>query len=97
MGQLSYDKGMLILAASQPDKMALATLQKNIGRSLLSHALLSSHVKGSERSLTGWLKGAEKRVPELYRELFPSANEDEAQLPLLLDFSARKNAARRAR
>ena len=39
-GQLSYDKGLRILSATQPDKTARATLFQQAGHSLLVEALL---------------------------------------------------------
>ncbi len=75
LGQLAYDKGMRILAASQVDQYAIET--EAIGQGLLSYALVHD---GLERGaadfrprdrrilLSEWLAYGKARVPELYRE-----------------------------
>lgn len=86
-GQLSYDKRMRILSATQPDKTALATLREGINRSLLSDALINALSANPQLELAKWLTEAERRVPEQYRRLFPEVKEEDIQFPLLLDFT----------
>ena len=85
-GQLSYDKGMLVLAATQAQGLALGVLDIG-GLSLLSHALIR-HEPAYQHSfdLKQWLGMARKRVPQLYRQ-FVQANELMPQEPALFDFS----------
>ena len=90
LGQLSYDKGMQILAAAQPDKPALASLRVGTGRSLLADALTKSPLATPKQAMMVWLNGAVQLVPEQYKALYPEVREGDAQLPLLLDFT-RKN------
>ena len=92
-GQLSYDKGMLILTATQPDKAAWATARKGINRSLLSDVLIKALNIKPEISLAELLKEAERQVPKEYNRVFPDVKEEDVQLPLLLDFSRNKGIA----
>ena len=92
LGQLSYNKGMHILTATQPDKTARATLLTGIGHSLLTEALITSSSVLTDGTISRWLEESERRVPNLYRELYPTVSTDEIQQPMLLDFSNRKRA-----
>jgi len=80
LGQLAYDKGMRLLAASAADDVALEALVEGEGHGLLTHALvreglLEKKAAGAGGGLTlgGLLKYAEGRVPELYAEVLKSA------------------------
>ena len=74
LGQLAYDKGMEILAASQADDVALEI--ESLHQGLLTYALREGLIAGkngklpaanpSEVTLQSWLKYAEQRVPSLY-------------------------------
>jgi hypothetical protein len=74
LGQLAYDKGMQILAASQADDVALEI--ENLHKGLLTYALREGLIPGKdgklpaanqgEVTLQSWLKYAEQRVPSLY-------------------------------
>ena len=74
LGQLAYDKGMQILAASQADDVALEI--GSLHQGLLTYALREGLIPGkdgklpaanqSEVTLQSWLKYAEQRVPSLY-------------------------------
>ena len=96
-GQLSYDKGMLVLAATQAENVDWGTLELG-DRSLLTYALTHPQTAGQTFDLKQWLSQAEKQVPTLY-ERFVKA---EAQLsgpetqreqePALFDFSKRRSA-----
>jgi hypothetical protein len=80
-GQLAYDKGMLILAATQADDIALES--EKIGQGLLTYALVQEGLKSRgdrntwKADLDGdgkvtvkeWLSYAEKRVPGLYDDI----------------------------
>jgi uncharacterized caspase-like protein len=75
LGQLAYDKGMLLLAATQADDIALES--KKLGQGLLTYALVQEGLKGRKAStnrdepitIKAWLSYAESRVPTLYREV----------------------------
>jgi WD40 repeat protein len=74
LGQLAYDKGMSILAASQADDVALEI--ESLHQGLLTYALREGLIPGkngnlpaassAELTLQSWLKYAEQRVPGLY-------------------------------
>ncbi|MBK7709216.1 MAG: SH3 domain-containing protein [Acidobacteria bacterium] len=75
LGQLSYDKGMRILTATQADNVALETNQTRQG--LLSYALLQNGLndfqadfKPQDRTIvmSEWLNFGVERVPRLYEE-----------------------------
>lgn len=89
LGQLAYDKGVLILTATRPNKLALATLREGGGRSLLPEVLVKSLSADPARRLTECLKEAEARVPQRYRWLYPEAKEVNIQLTLLLDLNGK--------
>ncbi|WP_349606861.1 caspase family protein [Cupriavidus sp. DF5525] len=75
LGQLAYDKGMLILAATQANNVALESAQLQHG--LLTYALVQEGLNnrlaatdGTDRiTLTNWLQYGAKRVPELYGDI----------------------------
>ena len=75
LGQLAYDKGMQILAATQADNVALES--KKLGQGLLTYALVQDGLKARKAAPDGkgpitiktWLHYAEKRVPELYDDI----------------------------
>lgn len=76
LGQLSYDKGMRILTATQADNVALEN--KAVQQGLLTYALtvdglgsLLADFKPSDKTITmlEWLEYAEARVPGLNEEI----------------------------
>ncbi len=76
LGQLAYDKGMRILAASQADDFAFEADRLQHG--LLSYALLKDGLgsrkadnkpKDDVLSMTEWLEYGERRVPVLYEAM----------------------------
>jgi uncharacterized caspase-like protein len=75
LGQLAYDKGMQILAATQADNVALES--EKLGQGLLTYALVDDGLKARKAAPDGkgpvtietWLRYAEKRVPELYDDI----------------------------
>jgi hypothetical protein len=76
LGQLAYDKGMRILAASQAEQVALENDQLRHG--MLSYALLREGLEAQQADfepkdaqiLAGeWLNWGVQRVPQLYGEL----------------------------
>jgi hypothetical protein len=75
LGQLAYDKGMRILAATQADNVALES--EKLGQGLLTYALVDEGLKGHKAAPGGagpitigaWLRYAEQRVPKLYDEI----------------------------
>jgi hypothetical protein len=85
-GQLAYDKGMFILAATQPDKPAGSAWRKGARGTLLSSALIRASNANQQQTLSGWLEGADPKVPELFKELYPGVADEDFQLPLILNF-----------
>jgi WD40 repeat protein/uncharacterized caspase-like protein len=82
LGQLAYDKGMRILAASQADDVALES--ERLGHGLLTYALVHDGLgrSGAKRArhaadldgngaveLAEWLQYGERRVPQLYEDI----------------------------
>jgi Caspase domain len=86
-GQLSYDKGMQILTATQPDKTARATLVQELGHSLLVEALLEEAKEHPQETLGQWLHETEQQVPALTHRLYPELSAADVQLPELFDFA----------
>jgi len=81
LGQLAYDKGMRILAATQRDDVALELDVDNdgtkIGQGLLTYALIHDGLENKQAdsrpqdgriTIKEWLAYGERRVPELYKE-----------------------------
>jgi WD40 repeat protein/uncharacterized caspase-like protein len=78
LGQLAYDKGMMILAASQADDVALEI--HDLHQGLLTYALLEGLSRGEGSKLKAdlnghgvvtleeWLKYGEQRVASLYED-----------------------------
>lgn len=75
LGQLAYDKGMRILAATQIDQYALETPKTQLG--LLSYALVREGLEENKADyqpkdqaiwLSEWLSYASERVPGLYQD-----------------------------
>jgi WD40 repeat protein len=74
LGQLAYDKGMRILAASQADDVALES--EKLKQGLLTYALVENGLEDGQAvgadgkiTLEGWLQYAADRVPKLYEEV----------------------------
>jgi uncharacterized caspase-like protein len=80
LGQLAYDKGMRILAASQADDVALEV--QNLHHGLLTYALVVDGLKpgkggklkadlngDGELTLKEWLTYGEQRAPTLYEDV----------------------------
>jgi WD40 repeat protein/uncharacterized caspase-like protein len=75
LGQLAYDKGMRILAATQADNVALESAE--LGQGLLTYALVDEGLKAHKAAPDGkgpitigaWLRYAEQRVPQLYDDI----------------------------
>ena len=89
-GQLSYDKGMRILAASQPAQTARATHVGRLGHSLLVEALRMAAQSTTDQGITGWLQSSERQLPGRMNQLYSDWREDGFQLPQLLDFSSQR-------
>ena len=82
LGQLAYDKGMMILAATQASDVALEV--QKVKQGLLTYALVADGFKQDEGkparrnadidrdgvlSLREWLQYGERRVPALYEDI----------------------------
>jgi WD40 repeat protein len=90
-GQLSYDKGMRILTATQPDKTARATLVQGLGHSLLVEALLEEAKANPQGTIAEWLRDTVQRVPVLTHRLYHELREADVQLPELFDFAIERH------
>jgi WD40 repeat protein len=88
LGQLSYDKGMRILTATQADKTARATLVQQIGHSLLVEALIAEAQAHPRETVAEWLHDTEREVPLLTHRLYPELSDSDVQSPQLFDFGA---------
>jgi hypothetical protein len=89
-GQLSYDKGMLVLAATQAENVAWGTLD----RSLLTYASINQEPRDKKNpiDLRDWLARTQEQVPELYRKHVLQGARG-GQEPVLFDFT-RSHGAR---
>jgi uncharacterized caspase-like protein len=81
LGQLAYDKGLRILAATQADDVAIES--DKVGQGLLTFALIQDGLKSRDArgkwkadldgdgtvTLGEWLTYGEQRVPSLYQEI----------------------------
>lgn len=75
MGQLAYDKGMRVLAASQADDVALEV--RGLGHGMLTYALVREGLGAGKADADGdgmitldeWVAYGERRVPALYAEM----------------------------
>jgi WD40 repeat protein len=91
LGQLSYDKGMQILSASQPDQTDRGEwVSGGQGRTLLVEALERIAKVNPQGSLGQWLKKIEQQLPIIARELYPDFKEEDVQIPLLLNFAKKE-------
>lgn len=94
LGQLSYDKGMQILSASQPAQTERGEwVTGGEGRTLLVDALESVAKANPAHTLEEWLHDAEQQLPVTAQQLYPALKEDEVQVPMLLDFVRKENIA----
>jgi|GEM_PF-1664128 len=95
-GQLSYDKGMLVLAATQAENVAWGTLALG-DKSLLIQALTQQAGAAERFDFKQWLSQAEKQVPELYTRFVgqrtPTTEGQPQQEPALFDFRRGRIAA----
>jgi len=84
-GQLAYDKGLRIFAATQPDKVARGTAVQGPA-TLLIEALNTAAAPTAGQGISAWLRTAERILPQRARQLYPTLNEDDLQWPELIDF-----------
>jgi hypothetical protein len=85
-GQLSYDKGMEILSASQSTQTEKGTVSAGKARTILVTALTSVAYDNPQQTLEQWLQGVEATLPLVAKRLYPAVKQDDVQIPLLLDF-----------
>lgn len=96
-GQLSYDKGMLVLAATQSENLDWGTLESG-DQSLLTYALMQQPTDEEAFNLKQWLSRAGKQVPELYRRFVKDEQQEspatvhQPQQPALFDFTRKRLA-----
>ncbi|HEY1984085.1 MAG TPA: WD40 repeat domain-containing protein [Terracidiphilus sp.] len=94
LGQLSYDKAMEILVASQPQQTERGTwIGGGEGQTLLEAALETVASANPQSTLAQWMKGTEQELPRIMKRLYPEMAEDTMQLPELLDFSSRRRVS----
>jgi WD40 repeat protein len=87
-GQLSYDKGMQILSASQPTQTEQGEwVSGGEGRTLLVDALETVAQANPQNTLEQWLQKTEEQLPVTAEQLYPNLKHDDLQLPVLLDFA----------
>jgi WD40 repeat protein len=87
-GQLSYDKKMILMSASQPAQTEVGVfLPGGEARTLLVDALEQVAREHPAQSLPQWITGVENQLPVTMSKLFPHTNADDLQSPVLLDFS----------
>jgi hypothetical protein len=85
-GQLSYDKGMRILAATQADNLAFGGIPLH-DRSVLTFALTQGN-EGQTFDLESWLGNAEEAVPRLYKRYF-AQEKQQPQEPVFFNFAGK--------
>ncbi len=90
LGQLIYDKGMLVLLAAQPTQTANGDwIDEGVGKTLLATALARTTDPSADASLPVWFERARRAVPRMMARDYPELPEAARQLPELLDFSQR--------
>jgi WD40 repeat protein len=88
LGQLSYDKGMQILSASQPAQSEKGEwVTGGEGRTLLVDALEAVAKENPQQGLEQWLHGVEEQLPRTFKQLYPGLKDEDVQVPVLLDFA----------
>jgi hypothetical protein len=93
-GQLSYDKGMVILSASQPTQTEQGEwVTGGEGRTLLVDTLEIVANKIPQGDLPQWIRRVEGELPRTAKQLYPRMNEEAVQQPVLLDFVKISNSA----
>jgi hypothetical protein len=94
LGQLSYDKGMRILVASQPAQTAQgAWVEGGEGQTLLVEALEAIARVNPRWSLAEWLKATEHELPRRMKQMQSQIQDRDVQLPQLFDFSGRSRVS----
>ena len=89
LGQLAYDKGMQVLAATQSHDVALEV--RAVRQGLLSYALVSDGIQSRKAdfkpqdsviTLSEWLEYAVQRVPELAKQVLAGGIEGRGAAPV---------------
>jgi WD40 repeat protein len=95
-GQLSYDKGMVVLAATQAENVAWGGLELG-DRSLLTYALTKQNQTAEQSfDLRQWVSDAGRQVPQLYERFVKREQKlsaiagNQQQEPALFDFTRRR-------
>ncbi|MGH9754180.1 MAG: hypothetical protein ACREA2_15485 [Blastocatellia bacterium] len=84
-GQLSYDKGMMILAATQADSPVIV----EGANSILTEVLVKQSAFEGAFDLRDWMSRARYAAP--YSK--PSSNRPDVQVPIFFDFARKKTTA----
>lgn len=94
LGQLSYDKAMRILVASQPAQTERGEwVEGGEGRTLLVEALEIAGRSNPQSSMSEWFRRTVRLLPSNIRKRYPVMREEDVQAPELLDFSQPRNSA----
>lgn len=97
LGQLSYDKGMQILSASQPAQTERGEwISGGEGRTLLVDALEAVAKQNPQQSVEQWLHGVEEKLPQTFKQMYPGLKDEDVQLPVLLDFAKKMRTSQPA-
>ena len=88
-GQLAYDKGLRIFAATQPDTVARGTAVQGPA-TLLIEALKMAATPTTGQDVSAWLQTAERLLPQRAKQLYPALQEDDLQWPELMDFGPKR-------
>lgn len=86
-GQLLYDKGAIILTASNDQEQSLGNL--NLSNGLLTSALVSPtnlQFLTSGLSVSNWLEQVGRQVPLLFQKYYPMKNDKSNQTPEFFNF-----------
>jgi WD40 repeat protein len=95
-GQLSYDKGMRILAAAQPTQTAMGDwIGGGEGQTLLVEGLEAAARANQTQSLSGWLQTAAQQLPVDIKRRYPDLQQEDIQLPEFMDFTKSPNVSTR--
>ena len=76
-----------ILAAAGSVQTETGTVTAGNARTILVTVLKSVANDHPQQTLEQWLRGAEATLPSVAKQLYPALNQDDVQLPLLLDFA----------
>jgi WD40 repeat protein len=93
-GQLAFDKGMVILAASQPAQIERTMWSNDASQlTLLAQAMQAASSDASSETIIRWIRNASFQLPLVVMQLSPRNRDAYTQTPMLFDFSAETKKA----